>query len=135
HDVGLPLAMAKETEVALVAGDADDDRVDLEEAPLLALLGMAGKRPGTEPNHAVAALCLAEPLAHLGDGIGHRAAFIIVGRRRRIVDELSLRVPDALCAMQRGAMHQRVVFAVGRRLHAVDAKVAALGLPALYARG
>src|SRR6185295_5066861 len=93
-DVRRGLAGLKEREIIRIAGDADHYRIDLEEAPGLAGLGVTRQRSRAQPRHAVASLAFPGPLTNDGDGVGHWAALVVVGGRLGIIDEFILIVAD-----------------------------------------
>src|SRR5690606_7278678 len=135
HDVRLRLAVVQKAELLRRAGDLHHKRIDLEEAPMLTHLRVAGERAGAEPDDAEAALAAVpgEPLPHLADRERHGAFRMIVGRRSQVVLIDAAAVPDALGAMQSRTVGEDVEVAVARHGHTVDAEVAALGLAALDA--
>ena len=109
HDhVKLGLAVGEEGEVGRLGGDVDDDGIDLEEAPALVLLGVAGDGAGAEPDDAEAALfarCV-ETTLHDLDRASERTVGVVVGAGRGVGDELAVLVADALRAVQRGSVGQ-----------------------------
>src|SRR5580704_15796724 len=114
-------------EVTWVAGDANDFGIDLEEGPVLALAPVTGQAAGAQPDDRD----LVETMLHATrgrDGLRYRAAEIVVsqglGPRRQ---DLSGFGADALGAVDRGAMKQQTVRAVGGVDHLMHAEEAAKG--------
>ena len=135
HDVGLGLAVREEGEIVRIAGDADHHRIDLEEAPGLALLGVAGERARPEPRHAVAALALADA-ARAPWRWSAPSGCSGSSRWPALVSSTGLPSSSRMrCAPCSVVPCISVWYcAVARRLHTVDAEVAALRLAALDAR-
>ncbi len=127
---GLRLAVGEEGEVLRLLGDVDDDRIDLEEAPLLVLARVAGERAGAEADDAEAAGLAfgVETRLHDLHRRRHGRARVIVGAGRDVGDDVARQVAEALRAVQRRAVRQHVEVAVLRLADAVDAVVAALRL-------
>src|ERR1700675_1196285 len=117
-------------EVARVARNPNDFGIDLEEGPVLALAPVTGQAAGAQPGDRDL-IEMALRAARGRDGLRYRAAKIVVsqglGSRRQ---DLSGFGADALGAVDRGAMEQQTVRAVGSVDHLMHAEEAAKGYDA-----
>src|SRR4029077_5673731 len=112
----------QETEVLRVARDANDFGIDLEEGPMLAVEPVTRQAAGAEPDDRD--LVETALRATRGrDGLRYRTAHIVIGQRlglRR--QDLSGSGADALGAVDRGAVEQQAVRAVGSVDHLMHAE-------------
>src|SRR5580704_3559093 len=114
-------------EVVQVARDANDLGIDLEKGPVLALAPMTGQAAGAQPDDRnLVEVVLRATRGR--DGLRYRAAKIVIrqrhGSRRQ---DLSGFGADALGAVDRGAMEQQTVRAVGGVDHLMHTEEAAKG--------
>ena len=98
HDLRIGIAAIHEREHLARPRDPDHQRIDFEKAEVLSGLGIAGKRPSAEPDHAQTGVGAVEPCC-----VAHRQADARCGR---IIADWSSGKITQLHAVHRRAMQQ-----------------------------